>query len=272
VTEPPEPRRPEEGGGEDDLDWAEMERNAARDFVRDHTPDMQDAINAAREEMGDEAFDAAVEEVLRRAHERQQDPGDPNPDAPFGDDDPIDWETWDDDVLLDQVGRGEERDEFDDTGELRDMLEAWRENVGSEPVPPIAERAQQIHEFTQEIESTTNIERTGHVPIADDAARLANLGTNGDRIQGLISSAEEGVRSAASALQEVSSLLNQLAGEAGQAAGGAEGDQLNGLGVTAAGTIENLLSAVAQFDPDEARGQVNAFFEAVRDAAQRHGG
>lgn len=116
MTEPPEPRRPEEGGGE-------------------------------------ELPDGGV---------------------PFGDDDPIDWEQWDDDVLLDQIGSGQAADEFDDVGELRDMLESWRDDVDSEPVPPIAERAQEIHDFNEAVDRATRPPDTGGTNPMSQLSDLAN--------------------------------------------------------------------------------------------------
>lgn len=129
MTEPPEPRRPEGGGGEED--WQQMERDAIRDFVADSTPDMQDAIDQARESMGAQAFDDAVAEVVRRANAPRDE----------GEDDDYLGEI-DDDMLLDNGG--------DEDTELGDMLGAWRDDVDSEPVPPIAERAQEIHQLNQQ--------------------------------------------------------------------------------------------------------------------------
>jgi hypothetical protein len=51
----------------------------------------------------------------------------------------------DDDMLLDQLGRGE-----DESGELGEMLGGWRDDIDAEPVPPIAERVQEIHDLNQQ--------------------------------------------------------------------------------------------------------------------------
>jgi hypothetical protein len=98
VTEPPEPRRPEDGGGEDDY-LGELE----------------------------------------------------------------------DDIDLDALGRGE-----DPEGELGDMLGAWRDDVESEPVPPIAERAQEIHELNQQYDASPTQEGTP-MSASDEAARLRQI-------------------------------------------------------------------------------------------------
>lgn len=208
MTEPPE--TPEEGGGEEGTDWAALERNAARDFVADSTPDMQDAIDAARAEMGDEAFDKAVSEVLRRVHERDADER---------------LDVFDDDELLDVIGRGGEGA----AGELGDMLSSWRDDVDSEPVPPIAERTQEIHDFNQAVDRATDPPRpTEGTPspmsAQDEATRLRQLATD-TTIAGMLQGA----------VDQLESLLGQV-----QAALGPQHSQLN----AALGPIQEAISAV----------------------------
>lgn len=174
-----------------------MERDAVRDFVADSTPDMQEAIDAARERYGDEQFDAMVAEVLRRANDPDRETpqeeaerlareqlehvheitGNPNPvtdgevqeyiraagELRYTDDleelaEVEELEELDDDVLLDVLGSGDDPDE----GELADMLGAWRDDVESVPPSPgtAPETVQQIHDFTQEIDRATAPPRT----------------------------------------------------------------------------------------------------------------
>jgi hypothetical protein len=202
VTEPPEPRDPEEGGGEDDF-------------------------------LGE----------------------------------------LDDDMLLDALGRGE-----DEAGELGSMLGNWRDDVESEPVGPIAENAQEIHELNQQYDRPAEppaprAPETGGQPsmINEGAQILANAASNADTVRGMVNTAEEGVRNAAAALQEAIGILTQISGEVQTAAGGAEGDQLGGMGQQAVSELDQLLSAVALFDPDAAMQHIGQFFNAVSQAAQKHG-
>jgi hypothetical protein len=257
MTEPPEPRRPEEDGGEDDPGWDEMERNAARDFVADNTPDMQEAIDAARAEMGDEAFDAAVEEVLRRANAPRDDV--PDGDIPFGDpDEPIDWDVWDDDVLLDQLGNKEPIEEGDETGELRDMLGNWRDDVDSEPVGPIAENAQEIHNLNKKFELPEAQPDTGGTPsmaISEDAPvirQVAESQAAAGAVQlaqtniGEVSINVDRLADAVGTLQEGAAGIESDAAAAAAAAGGAEGDTINGAGQAAARAFNDAQQAVEQ--------------------------
>lgn len=174
MTEPPEPRRPEEDGG-DETDWEELERNATRDFVADSTPDMQDAIDAARAEYGDEKFDEMVAEVVRRANDPMRYTADLEELA-----DEEQFEELDDDITMDVLGSG---DDIADGGELTDMLSAWRDDVDSVPPSPgtAPETIQQIHDFTQEIDSATTPPRSTKGSVTpmtavEDAARLRSAG------------------------------------------------------------------------------------------------
>lgn len=229
MTEPPEPRRPEEGGG-DETDWAGMEQEAIRDFVVDHTPDMQEAIDAARAEYGDEQFYEMVAEVVRRVHakneaerlareqlERVHDL--------TGNTDPVTedevqqylqaaaglsytgdleelaedegFEQLDDDITLDVLGSG---DDIEDGGELTDLLGAWRDDVDSVPPSPgtAPETVQQIHDFTQEIDRATNPPRTTEgndqiMSAQEDAERLRLIASSNDFPTPLIRAAHDAV-------------------------------------------------------------------------------
>lgn len=222
MTEPPEPRRPEEGGGEDDTDWGELERNAARDFVADSTPDMQEAIDAARAEMGDEAFDAAVAEVVRRAN-------DPDREMHYADDiaeelEDEELDILDDDVVLDLLGSGEDVAD----GELTDLLGAWRDDVDSVPPSPGTdpEVVQQIHDFTQEIDRATNPPRSTEGSAApmstmDDANQVRSLGASAaerahgalNELLGAVDKLMDWVQIAAQAPDESTNAAADLLGE-----------------------------------------------------------
>jgi hypothetical protein len=131
-----------------------MEQEAIRDFVADSTPDMQEAIDAARAEYGDEQFDEMVAEVVRRANDPMRYTADLEE---LAEDEA--FEELDDDVTLDVLGSG---DDIEGGGELTDMLSAWRDDVDSVPPSPgtAPETVQQIHDFAQEIDRATNPPRS----------------------------------------------------------------------------------------------------------------
>lgn len=108
-------------------------------------------------------WEEMVAEVLRRAHQL---------------DDEEQFEALDDDILLDRLGGASGDVPGEERSELTDMLGAWRDDVESEPVPPIAERAQQIHEFSKEIERATRPpqEGTPHVTAMETAEQIRSLG------------------------------------------------------------------------------------------------
>lgn len=184
MTEPP--AGPPEEGSRDDSDriddaaeeFAQIERDAIRDFVADATPDMQEAIDRARAELGDEAFDAAVAEVLRRANDPMRYTADLEEAQ-----EQEDLDVLDDDMLLDQLGGGATFLPADDAG-LIDHLSAWRDDVESEPLSPgtAPEVIEQIHEFTEQIDRATapppapQERTTPAMTTMEDAQQIRNLG------------------------------------------------------------------------------------------------
>lgn len=130
----------------------------------------------------------------------------------------------DDDMLLDQLGSGGEGG----AGELSDMLGSWRDDVDSAPVPPIAERTQEIHDFNQAVDRATDPPpREGTPPpmsAQDEATRLRQLATD-TTIAGMLQGAAD----------QLESLLGQV-----QAALGPQHSQLN----AALGPIQEAISAV----------------------------
>lgn len=162
MTEPPEPRHPEEGGGEED-DAAEIQRRA--------------------EERGEQD---------RGYLSGDEDEGVPGTDEWF--------DAVDDDILLDQLGRGEtpDLDDSDQLNEVMDKLAGWRPDVESTPLPPNTdpERIQQIHDLNQQWEGTSAV--SAFEELGQQFAALTRL------LQGITGPLEESV-----------SGLNTL-GEAGQ--------------------------------------------------------
>lgn len=110
----------------------------------------------------------------------------------------------------------------------------------------------------------------GTLSISDDAALLASVAQD-QSVEAAIDSANNYLRDAVAALEQAQGVIEQHGGQAGTAAGGAEGDSLNGLAQSAGQAISDAMSAVAMFDPENVLQQVMAFYQAVRDAAQKHG-
>lgn len=270
MTEPPEPREPEEGRGEDDTDWGELERNAARDFVADATPDMQEAIDAARAEMGDEAFDAAVAEVLRRANDPMRYTADLEELA-----EEEELAELDDDVTLDVLGSGEDI-EGDD---LADMLGAWRDDVDSVPHSPGTgpDVVQQIHDFTKEIDRATEPPHTQEGStqsmISEDAAQLrliANDITAAQAYEAALNALNDQV---IGALSYIPDGLSSDRANASAAAGGEESSAIEGAAGQAISALESAIGLAAQLASaiSDAAAQNQAFRSAVGEVAQRHG-
>lgn len=298
MTEPPEPRRPEEDGGEDETDWDELERNAARDFVADSTPDMQEAINAARDRMGDEAFDDAVAEVLRRVREKEaaerlareqlervhELTGDESPvtdeevqgylaradQLRYGDDlaeelEDEEFAVLDDDVVLDLLGSGEDVAD----GELTDLLGAWRDDVDSDPLSPgtAPEVVQQIHDFTQEIDRATTPPRSTEgsaapMSMMDDANQVRSLGASAaERAHGALNE----LLGAVDKLMDWVQIAAQAPDESTNAAADLLGEGHPGRTI--------VLDATAAWNNslDPIRQQVQAIRQAVTDAQARAG-
>lgn len=239
VTEPPEPRRPSEDGGEDETDWDAIERDATREFVKDSTPDMQEAIDAARAEYGDEKFDEMVAEVLRRANRPNDNEPDPHNEEVPGTDE---WfASVDDDMLLDEVGNPSD-DEFpgdlDDERELRETLKAWRDDVDSVPIPTPATDAIARGE--------TPTKGTSPVSASEGAARLLELSQNQYMV---------------GALQEVQAQLENMKSQVQSALGEGHSEMSNALG-----PLQQAEESVAQLT-----GMIQSALGNLRDVAGRVG-
>lgn len=142
----------------------------------------------------------------------------------------------------------------------------------------------------------------GNVPISDDAAQLLQMAEDGDAVRGQLGSVSGRVNDAVGAIDGVATALDDAAGPSTAAAdyvttvagtaqgllGGAEGDQVAGLGMQAAAAINDVTSTllgcgaaitdmINQLNSvesvlDTARQMVQLFFVELKAAAQRHGG
>jgi hypothetical protein len=190
-----------------------------------------------------------------------------------------DWAQLDrDDELIDLLHSGHV--EINDEAapheqEAADVLGRERDRVDREPLPDQTHPDAVLAEFERRQKSAEppapRTPESGGQPsmINEGAAILAGIAQNGE-VQGAIQSAGEGVRSAAAALQQAIQTLTAQGAAAANAAGGSEGEQLNGAAQSAVGALENALSQVAMFDTDEVIEQVGVFYNAVSDAAAKH--
>lgn len=137
----------------------------------------------------------------------------------------------DDDMALDRLGRGEDED-----GELGDMLGSWRDDIESEPVPPIAERAQEIHELNKQYDKPAprTPETGGTMSQLSDLANQVGSHVDMSEILGVLAQAEQLLQDKQSALQ---ALLDDTAHVGSVMGAAAEASQ----------AIANALPAVNNF-------------------------
>lgn len=187
MTEPPEPRRPEEGGGEDD--------------------ELQDFLDS-------EQF------------------------AELGDD-----------MLLDRIGRGEDDrtisdDMPDEEWELQDLLHDWKDDVEDVPVPPIAERAQEIHTLNQQFNTPTQ----GVAPtMMSESIAALNQVAEDTSAAGPIQEAQGTLEgSVLNSLQQAVARITELSGQATSATEGNAGDagEIQSTAEHAANAVEEAIEAV----------------------------
>lgn len=150
----------------------------------------------------------------------------------------------DDDMLLDALGSG-----GDASGELGDMLGAWRDDVESEPVGPIAENAQEIHELNQQYDKPAEPpgprapESGGSMSLADVIARLQMVAGN-TAAAGPLSAANSAVEN--DVRPQLMQAVEQLTEMFHNAAAAVEGNQnsaaeIQGAGEHAATAIEEAI-------------------------------
>lgn len=110
----------------------------------------------------------------------------------------------------------------------------------------------------------------GTLSISDGAQQLSQISQD-QSAEAAIDSAGSKLAEAVAALQQAKELIEQHGGQAAAAAGGAEGDTLNGLAQAGGQAIDNAISVVAMFDPEAAQQAAMAFYSAVGDSARQHG-
>jgi hypothetical protein len=158
--------------------------------------------------------------------------------------------------------------------QLADMLSSDRDKIRNAPLPekthPDAVMDEAARRRGERKKPSPSTEGASSSMINEGAQILGNIANNANLVQGMVTAAEDAVRTAAAALQEAITVLNQHAGEAATAAGGDEGESLNGMGQTASAALDDALSKVAMFDPTEVQGQIDQFYRAVGDAAAKH--
>jgi hypothetical protein len=207
VTEPPEPRNPDEDGGDD----AEMEE--LREFL-------------------DSEF--------------------------FGE--------MSDDMLLDEISRGEEHRRVDDEmpdedWALQDELHDWRDDVEEEPHPPKLDPKEIMAEYERRKKAeeppaprAPSSGGAGSMAINEEAGRIRAIAENqsvsgaAQQAAGKIGEVQlniQGLSDASAALQQGLGSLENEAGMAAVSAGGDDGTELEGAGGRA---LEAFNTAIAQIE------------------------
>lgn len=145
----------------------------------------------------------------------------------------------DDDMLLDALGQGGTEE-----GELGAMLGNWRDEVDSEPVPPIVERTQEIHALDQQFDKpaapsgprSTSERNTPKMSVQDES----------DKIRGLASSEDipiERLHDAAERMKNLHAQARELVGPNSQHLG-----DLDGLAQMVADALETAIGAAKQYE------------------------
>lgn len=182
-----------------------------------------------------------------------------------------------DDMLLDEVGRGEDHRTILDFGipdeewELQDHLHDIREQTEDEPVPElvsteealkiIAEAKKKREEEQAAAQRRAQSQGDDKVAISDDAQRVAQIANDASAIQameqaigalddalGKLRSAEEDLSKFGQALQVAGEAASSQATEAGNLLGGEDGQSVLQQGQGLAQSISDALSKVANID------------------------
>jgi hypothetical protein len=216
-----------------------------------------------------------------------------------------------DDLLLDKVGRGEDdRTIYDEFDEVEDQLENdlhdIKEQTEDEPVPELVSvdeakkilaEAKKKHDEKKTAERCAESQGEDNVTISDDAQRIATIG-NDEEAAGAIQAAKTDLDAAQTALGQVGEALSAAvqkiqaaaekvasqSAEAGGLLGGAEGEAIQGQGQTISEQCNNANQHVGQVDLgaveaslqqtnlDGVGQQIQALYQAIKDAASRHQG
>jgi hypothetical protein len=240
--------------------------------------------------------------------------------TPPGDDDPGESEPgsdeWfdevDDDITLDRLGNPDATDDLDDVDsadrDITDMLGAWRDDaeatgelVSTEEAAKAIADAKKKHDDAKRSRENPDIGGSSRMAISDDAAQLNQMGEDGQAVVGQLAAVNGRIDDAVGIVDAIAIALDDAAAPAVAASdyvttvagvaqgllGGAEGDQVAGLGNAAAAAINDVTAAVmsssaaittilAQVQSvrpvvDTAQQMVHQFFEELKAAAQRHG-
>jgi hypothetical protein len=150
----------------------------------------------------------------------------------------------DDDMTLDELGRGGASE-----GELGDMLGAWRDDVESAPVGPIAENAQEIHELNQQFKLPEARPDTGGstgMSLQESIGILHGVAGNTAAAGPLNEASQTLSNTVLAAVQQAVEALAPLVGEAANATeGNAQlASEIQGSGEHAATAIEEAIDLV----------------------------
>lgn len=120
------------------------------------------------------------------------------------------------------------------------------------------------------IAPTQPIQKGTTVSISEGAQQLNQI-ANDQSAEAAVDGVLPKLQEIVAALQEAQTLIEQHGGQAAAAAGGAEGDTLNGLAQTGSQALSDAISTISMFDSDSAMQAIMAFYSACGDAARQHG-
>jgi len=214
-----------------------------------------------------------------------------------------------DDMLLDQIGRGDDNrtiyDELPDEEEdLRDDLFDAQEAILETPIPDLLSiedaakaiaEGKKAYEERKAAEKRTQGEVEDKMAISDDAqqvAQIANDETASQAMEGAIGALNDAIGSLNAATTQLSTAAQNLqaagdsasgqATQAGNLLGGDGGQSISAQGQALGQAISDALSKIAQIDIGEAmqnlqgvdlaqlQGQIQALRDAIKAAAQKH--
>lgn len=112
------------------------------------------------------------------------------------------------------------------------------------------------------------------MPISDDAAQLGQMAEDGNAVVLQLLGAGDQISTAGDSVSHAADYVTTVAGQAPGIIGGTDGDQIAGLGNTAASAINDVQNLIQQIGTalDTAEQMVNLFFDALREKANKHGG
>lgn len=214
-----------------------------------------------------------------------------------------------DDMLLDEVGRGEDHrtvhDEMpEEEWELQDHLADIKEQPEDEPIPELVSvdeamkviaEAKKKHDEKKAAERRDEVKEVEDVTISDDAQRVAAIG-NDQTAAGAVNEAKSDLEAAGTALGQVGESLSAAvqklqaaaetasgqAAEAGGLLGGEEGAGIQAQGQTLGEQLGNAMQHIGRVDLAAAEAslqqtgldgvlrQIQALYDAIKAAAGKH--